>query len=810
MPETFFAPGQKSHCVFSPDLWCDPYNPTADFAPFEFLSDIIPQTVGVVIPPQGEIWDRVYETIESIWQDRRVGFHCKRVTPEAWTEITPCVACNVVRVAQVVIIDFQSGDERASGFREMAALSNGSLQLLKAFGPAPTKRVILIGTGAIAPPPLLQKVFDWIDYTGEDGKPDIGKLAAKMEAIAQEGLFQAGETMQLTAADFELESAAQSPPPVAAPQPAAENEIVITVLDEVPVATTSAAPATPEEQFAEVMERAETLANQGRYADAFLAVRNPELRKNDTEGRIRQLERECIARMPAQELARVYFGGLTGRHRSRFEVQDWSGDPASARLVLHGEEFSKRLGALEVALYACDRLEPQKALALHRHIAAGRPAFVLIDGCEEDICRTFAARRGEKVYEIHVPDLRRWALGGKSPTDGLRDRLQEEYRRPEDLFLRGLNGPVSSEEPLFGRQNLLNQLRGYLRSGESFVVHGLPRSGKSSLLWRLSRLSAVEGDLLAIVDVQSKTSRNPAELYAQTVRAIKDAVQSTYAASGKKGLSDLTKVGELFALRPDAPVDAFRGRFETDIKALGETIRRKIDSRFSRLIILFDELDSVMSAENRPLLNQLQNLTQEGVIAIGITGPAFSLQEELSEATSPLRGLQQCVLAGLDEDECGRMVRNIGHRMYAYFEPEAVSRIAHLTGGHPMLVRSFCSVLLESLPPGRAMVTEEEVNAAVDLALEVKSVRRQLERIFKTVSRQFLAGADVLQALAQSNGREEPIDPASLAQTVGLSRHITEQHLALLSDYGLATRQGGEFRARIGLLSRWLRRRETE
>jgi hypothetical protein len=825
MAETFFEPGKKSHCVFSPNLWCEVFQPASDFAPFEFLSDVTQRSVRVVLPTlpgkAGEIWDRIYDTIETVWQDRQVGFRCQRVTHDAWTAERPCVSCELVRQGQVVIIDFQGGDLRASGFREMASISGASLQLLKAFGPAPTKRVILIGCGPVVPPPLYQKIFDWVDYTGADGKPDLELLAAKMDAIAREGLFQSEATLlRLDPAEFEGQpaEAPEEPIPVlndedvhAAVAVDPEADIVITVLAETSVETAPEISKGPEDKFAEALARAESLVNEGRYGAAFSVLKDPDIRPADRTARVRELERECLTRMRARDLAEVYFRGLTGRHRSRFEVSGWSGEPAAARLALQGEDFMKRLGTLNVALYACDRLEPAAASALRRQLSAsGQPAFVVVDGCEDAVCRSFAELRAQHVFEIHVSDLRRWALAGKSPLEGLRDRLRQEYRRPEDLFLRGLQGPVFGEDSFFGRRDLLDQLGGYLRSGDSFVVYGLPRSGKSSLLWRLSRLLVIEGSLLAFVDVRSEGARPASDLYVQTVRAIKEAVAAAYPANGRRGLSDLTKVGELFGLPADAPAEAFRGRFEADVKALGEKIRRKVDPRFERLVLLFDDLASILSAENRPFLTQLQNLTQEGSIAIGIAGAAFSLQEELKDAGAPLRGIQQNVLSGLDEEECSQMVRSIGHRMYSYFDSEAVSVITRASGGHPILVRYFCSAILESLSAGTAIVTEAAARDAIELTLGVKNLRRQLERIFKEVSKQFPTGLLLLQQMGQENGREESIDPVILAERVRLPRAVVAQNLAILTEYGLvASLPSGQFRPRIGLLSRWLQLRES-
>lgn len=824
MPENFFEPGKKSHCLFTPDLWCDVYEPNVPFAPFPFLCDVVPQTVAVIIPAPsgkaGDVWNRVYETIARVWQDRTIGFHCKRVPPESWTDARPCDACSAVREAQVVVLDYQGGDLRAAGFRELAATSTASLQFVKTLeplAPAPTKRVILISSGPIAPPPHYQKIFDWIDYTGENGQPDFEKLAKGMETVAREGLFQAAEPLRFDLAEFENEPLPADVPadvPEGA-SPADEDDLLssVRVLGETPVSAASTRREADTEPVA-VLDDAEDLAARGEYVAAMEALRD-QVNTPETEAQRRRNERDWIARMSTRELTEVYFRGLTARHRMRHELSPWRGEPPSAQLQLHGDDLMKLLGA-EVTIYTCERLDAAAAAEVRRQLPArpgGSSVLVVADACEPAACGSFAAMHAQRVWQIHGSDVRRWALARKSPMDGLRERLRGGYRRPDDLFLRGLHGPVWTGGAFFGRRKLLEQLERSLQSGDGFVLHGLPGVGKTSVLWRLSRLSELAaGHLPVLVDLRGH-AHEPSAVYVRTVRAVRQAATARYSPQ----LRDLAAVDPLFALSASATAEAYRGRFAAGLKALAKAIGR-IDPRFRRITLLFDDVESIVSAESQVFFSQIHDLMQEGSITIGLIGASISFQQQLESASSPLPGMQGRAFfaQGLEPGECAEMVRSLGHRMYGYFDDEAVERIALSSGGHPLLVRYLCSLFFEELfqddgAVPNAIVTGEAVRRGAEQAVAATNVRRWLERIYGELSQQLSASADLLQVIAHESRAGEAVDHAVIEQRAQLTPLGIERSFQSLTDLGLIDNADGEVRPRIGLVNRWLQQqREIE
>jgi hypothetical protein len=784
MPENLFEPGQKSHCIFAPDLWCDYWKPSAEpFAPFEFFCDVIPQTVRVVLPvAEGKNdakWQKVYSTIESVWQDRQVGFHCRRADARAWIEEKPCDACHDVRQAHVVVLEYMGDDARATVFRDMAERSNQALKVLANLGPAPRKRVIVINSSRISPPAYFRNVYDWIDYAGPDGKPDLALLRREMETIArQQDLFQSGGSPirfpeeaffddEVASQIRFVESGAPSDDMVVRDD---EGQFVIRFLQkedlapEPAIASTSrvdqpVVDAAAEEAPASI-ERARELASRKDYAEAFREL-VAAAKAGASEREVRDLERELVFRMSARDLADVYFRGLTGRPRPSDRKLEWKGgDLAEGELTVEGED-SDGLGS-SVVVYAADRLDEDAAERLRRRVRtqSDRAVLIVIDACNASICEKFAELRKHKVYEIHVADLRRWALGRRPVSDGLAER--GSYRRAEDLYLRGLHDPVANEEKYIGRRPLLERLQRLLNSGNGFAIHGLSRAGKSSTLWRLAR-AGVKGHVIAVVDFQGHVPDDSADIYVRTLRAIRDAVLTTYPAK-RSAWPEVTKGNRLFTLTPKDSVDAFRSSFESGLKTLAAAVRRHVDSEFEEHFdLLFDDVGSLSPAATQTFMQQIRSLMDNGFLAVGMSGPAFSLQDEL-EGSSPLPRLSDCFVPGLDDEDCCRLIRSIGHGMYAYFNDEAVAEIVRASGGHPLLIRYLCSVILEGSSDRSAVIGARDARFGIDLAVSMKNVRRWLDRTLDDM-KHLKGGAGLLQAIAQESRRVATLDRRALEQT---------------------------------------------
>jgi hypothetical protein len=299
-------------------------------------------------------------------------------------------------------------------------------------------------------------------------------------------------------------------------------------------------------------------------------------------------------------------------------------------------------------------------------------------------------------------------------------------------------------------------------------------------LWRLAS-GGIKGHLIAIVDLHGHVPDHSAEVYVRTLRAIRDAVITTYP-DKSRAWADVTKENRLFALGPADPVDAFQSRFAPDIEALVGSVQRHIDRGFKRLDLLFDDVGSLASPAMQSLMTQVRGLVNHGSVAV----------------------------SGLDDEDCGRMIRRIGHEMYAYFDDQAVAEVVQASGGHPLLVRYLCSVILERSSNGAAVIGAEAARHGIELALSMKNVRRWLDRTLQDMTEHLKRGVRLLQAIAQEGRRGSTIDRRTLEQVVRYEPDVIEQQLSRLRDYGLVPATTGPLQLRVGLLDRWIQQREAE
>jgi len=378
----------------------------------------------------------------------------------------------------------------------------------------------------------------------------------------------------------------------------------------------------------------------------------------------------------------------------------------------------------------------------------------------------------------------------------------------KNYFLRGVQGPVGDGDKFFGRRMLLERLQGSLRTDGGFVMHGLPRSGKSSMLWQLAR-SGTNGRVTAVVDLQSCMVDDSPDLYLRTLRAIRDAFLANSRLTPADWAAE-TAGNALVSFTPATPLGEFIDAFEAGIKLLVASLRRRVD-RFERFDLLLDDLGSLKPSTTQTFLTQLVNLKQQGSLALGVSGPAFSFQQELSE--SSLQNLSPSFAAGFEDDECIGMIRSIGHCMYAYFDDDAVAEIIRASGGHPFLVRTLCSIALETKhvlygKTESAIVGGQAVKQAVESAMGMKSVRQWLERMLHEVDRHLPSGKRLLEAVAQAQGATA--DRRSRLSNVDYGSASVDSNLKTFRDYGLVPPRESALELRIGLLKRWLQQREAE
>lgn len=814
-PEHYFEPGRPSRCIFSPDLDCDVYQPLSPFAPADFLCNVELLTVGVVLPSaEGEaskVWDQIYERIAGVWQSRQVGFRCHRSTPEAWTQAKPCDACAMARKAQVVIVDLDHGNLRAQSFRDMANASTTTLQMIKAMNPlgsVPSKLVILINCGPMNLPPHILRAFHCIDYAGADGAPDLALLASEMKAIAHDaGLFQEGDLLSLDLSDLDDKGQPLEALTAEAPSEPSLDDLVKILSD-----SEATPPVAAKQKPRDVLAEARKLVQKRSFGTALRELQSIADLPQEARESWRELAVTCLGNLSTREIVEVFYGG--GREKGRSSLSSWTtaGDLSSAILRVD-ESLGRQFGTLEVPLYVRDRLDPEAVDAIYRALAAspasGKTAIAVAKECEEAAGRRLLEAGSSdpplRMIEVRLADVEEQLLACSTANDHLRERTRPGYRRESDPFLEGIHRIVCGDGAFFGRQELLSTLAGHVSAGKSFMVFGLPRAGKSSVLRQVVLHGRTDGDLPVLIDLQTDPPRQLSDLYHLVVRSVLQAVSHRSGTDSHSSDIDLRSL-RLFSLEALDPVSKFRSSFVDD---LGQLASRLPEA--GRLLLLFDELDLILPDRAvrspgidgyRDFLEQLRILAGQDRCVLGIGGFCAALRHEIGEGDCPLDGrVQGLPLGTLTDEECSLMIRSLGRRTYSYFRDDAVAAIRRASGGDPLLAKYLSSAALETCSTGGGLVDEAAARRGIELFLRSPNLRRRLARAFSRFSNSFPSEAHLLRQLALE-GQDGPIDLASFRR----DRHVQESWLKSLSDYGLIARIGtDQVSIRGSLLYEWLR-----
>jgi hypothetical protein len=846
MSTGFFEPGKRSHCLFTPELWCEPFKYGTPAGFVEFLCNLEPQTVGVILPAPpgeaGEIWNHVYERIAKVWAHRSRGFRCFRVDADGWTQPRPCDACAIARGAQVVIVDVNHGDLRAIGFREMARTAEAALEALHNLqaGQVPRKRVILIGCGPMELPPHYLQVYDCIDYANANGEPDLDLLSTRMQEVAGAmELFELAEPIcffkeelhpepEEGAGPIDPAAALRSPDDLLAGDLAEElsDEDLVRVLDDLAATVRVKDPPQPARSSGEVLTEAEMLAASQAYAEAVRLLQGLGRFAAPREAhRLRQLAARCLANMNTREVAAAFFGAASPAGPSGLTLSAW-GEGTFPRAVLSVGDGALRqqLGAAAVPMVARERLTAADVEELRREPGAGsepppRAAILVAAECGEEAGRLLAdwPEGGVRWVEVRRADLQEEPIERPRAVDYLRGRLGERYDRAGDLFVRGTTGVVCGAGSFFGHFQLLAGLEERLRAGQSFGVVGLPRSGRSSLLCQLRLQAAENGHLLVLVDLQRLLSRQPADLYRHVAHAVRQEVQrrypaGSYPAARYPGL-DLDRL-ELFSLPAGEAAQGLRGRLSDDLIALSSGLRAHADLGFHRLVLLFDEIERILPdrargadspAWARDFLDDLRQLADRE-IAIGMAGLA-ALKRALATEECPLGGgrVELLPLGALSAAECGEMVRTIGRGMYEYFADDSLAAILRAGGRHPRLTKYLCSAILEARSVAHRLVRCDEVERGIQAFLRTPSLCAKLARTFETCVRCWPDAAQVLPRIAAGKETDEGVGAGWIGARSRLGTPL-DALLADLASHGLIEPTGSDrFRISIGLLHDWLR-----
>ena len=380
-----------------------------------------------------------------------------------------------------------------------------------------------------------------------------------------------------------------------------------------------------------------------------------------------------------------------------------------ARRTAYGSDFSSYIIRPEKAVREIFGLGMEVALFLFDYSTLEARTIQAVTKALEEEPMNGRVEPGVYFLASRDPQAQRWASEYMMrtaqtrniialPYDKLRLATADPYKLRDlissfvfrrDLFDYKL--PVYNDAYFFGREDIVSELADQAKKGQNTGIFGLRKTGKTSLLYKLSRhFSANEIANSVYIDCKSPVIR-------------------------KKSAEDLSRylakiVAEASGVAPSRYSKL--GGYE----AYQEVAR--LASKRKPLCIIFDEIEYISPFSLTDIhwqsdfidfwqlmwSVQSQGGVQVSYVICGVNGSVCE-HDTFSDIQNPLFGIFSVkYLKGLDSSSLRRMVQYFGNQMGLRFSDASVDVLMKHYGGHPLLTRMACSYIhkdIEATKKGR-------------------------------------------------------------------------------------------------------------
>lgn len=419
-------------------------------------------------------------------------------------------------------------------------------------------------------------------------------------------------------------------------------------------------------------------------------------------------------------------------------------------------------------------LEDEKPLrnALYRMLADSKDAIVPID---------------EQILESEDPAV---VFG---------DQLSNWLSR-RDLY--AMQSPVSGRQ-FFGREVEIQGIMRSISEGRNIGIFGLRKVGKTSVLNQVR--DKAKRDLVAYADLQSFPAGVDGipYLYWIIARDISQEARKKYPEICDGLELQLGSASSYDYLHQPEKRNA--SLFDKELKIILRRLGRVAAD--AKIVILMDELERMLPTASRDgfpgfadFFAHIRGLAQQepGRLVSGIAAANALICEKprWGEADNPVfRYYQELYLPLLSEADSKQMITGLGKRMAVSYTPDSLAFICKQTGGHPFLVRLFCSHVLSKHKQRPVQVTRDMLVDSIDSFIfdEGSIFREILERLEKD----FPAEYDLLLFIVSG--------VTSKQELTSLVAQPTQQALRHLVGYQLISYSVEGYEVKIKMLAKWLR-----
>ena len=291
--------------------------------------------------------------------------------------------------------------------------------------------------------------------------------------------------------------------------------------------------------------------------------------------------------------------------------------------------------------------------------------------------------------ELSVDGQRRWA-----EEEFVLDRFRK-YFHERDLF--SFRSPLRKDIYFFGRSNLLQEIVNSHDDCEHVGLFGLRKSGKTSIIYAVERhVSTIRKDSVVFVSIDCEQPAVHQLRWWELLDYVVDEYRKAIDSKAKVDRSRYTEKGAAKA-------------FEEDIRKV-QTSKKK-----RTLLMLFDEIEHVspstgssdhwVTGEDFVFFWQtLRGVFQrnQGVYTYVLVGTnpgcveMVEIEPNGKRLTNPLYGsVHVRYVPAFRTDQVEEMLRKLGGYMGMRFSDELYGMLVKDFGGHPFLIRQFCSAIYQ-------------------------------------------------------------------------------------------------------------------
>jgi hypothetical protein len=253
-----------------------------------------------------------------------------------------------------------------------------------------------------------------------------------------------------------------------------------------------------------------------------------------------------------------------------------------------------------------------------------------------------------------------------------------------DLF--AYQAPLRQEVFFFGREEVLDTVLDYARSGQNSGLFGLRKSGKTSTIYAIARRSKAMGVTVVTVDCQDPAIH--ARRYKELLFYLLNAVRRH---CGQKPLKEL----------PELSLPEFSEFF-------AQHMRSTLGQMKTPVLLIFDEIENISPAtaasphwtsdhdaiyfwQTLRSFCQQQEQTRLSLCLVG-TSPMLLETAKIHGIDNPVYLFaQKTFIPNLTESEVRDMVTRLGYFMGLNFPDAVIAKLSAEYGGHPFFIRQVCS-----------------------------------------------------------------------------------------------------------------------